>query len=38
MQQAIPDDNAELHNGVRPSLIHVKVVEKELHDKLKEAN
>ncbi len=37
-QQAIADDNAELHNEVRSSLIHAKVVEKELQDKLKEAN
>lgn len=37
-QQAIADDNAELHNEVRASLMHVKVVEKELQDKLKEAN
>ncbi len=37
-QQAIADDNAELHNEVRASLIHAKVVEKELHDKLKETN
>ena len=37
-QQAIAEDNAELHSEVRASLIHAKVVEKELHDKLKEAN
>ena len=37
-QQAIADDNAELHNEVRASLIHAKVVEKELQGKLKEAN
>ena len=37
-QQAIVDDDAELHNEVRASLIHAKVVEKELQTKLKETN
>ena len=37
-QISIIDDNAELHNEVRASLIHVKVVEKELQDKLKKVN